>query len=121
MPIDALRAANYRFVPVGGSCLFPCYSTHGLTPMVRVSFTQNIQRHVGCPTTTVEGETIRGVLDAVFALNQRARSYILDEHGAVRRHMIVFINGQPILDRETLTDAVPAGANVCIMQALSGG
>lgn len=89
--------------------------------MVRVSFTQNIQRHVDCPPTTVEGSTIRGVLDAVFAQNQRARSYVLDEHGAVRRHMIVFINGQPILDRESLMDTVPAGASVCIMQALSGG
>jgi hypothetical protein len=69
----------------------------------------------------VDGSTVRAVLDAVFASNARARSYVLDEHGAVRKHMIVFVNGEMIRDREKLSDPVHADAEVYVMQALSGG
>ena len=34
-----------------------------------VTFTPNIQRHVSCPATQVEGKTVRQVLDAVFEGN----------------------------------------------------
>lgn len=89
--------------------------------MVQVKFTPNIQRHVPCPPAEVSGGTIREVLDAVFQSNPRARGYILDEQGAVRHHVVVFVNNQPIRDREKLSDAVPDGAEVFVMQALSGG
>lgn len=89
--------------------------------MATVVFTGNIQRHVACPPTEVAGETVREVLDEVFAANEQARGYVLDDRGAVRRHMVVFVNGEPISDRETLSDVVPEGAEVYVMQALSGG
>lgn len=89
--------------------------------MAHVVFTQNIQRHVTCPPREVSGATVREVLDAVFEENERARSYVLDETGALRRHMVVFVNGETVLDRATLTDCVPDGAEVFVMQALSGG
>jgi len=90
-------------------------------PLVQVTFTQNIQRHVPCPQSRVEGATIRDVLNAVFATNPAARGYVLDDQGAVRKHMTVFVNGQPIRDRTKLSDAVPPEAEVYVMQALSGG
>jgi hypothetical protein len=89
--------------------------------MPRVEFTVNLQRHVACPPVEVPGKTVRDVLDAAFAGNERARGYVLDEQGALRRHMIVFINGEMIRDRERLSDAVPEGGEVYVMQALSGG
>jgi sulfur-carrier protein len=89
--------------------------------MVCVSFTQNIQRHVTCPPTHVTGNTVRDVLDCVFAENERARGYVLDDQGRLRRHMVVFVNGEAIADRTGLSDAVPEGAEVFVMQALSGG
>ena len=89
--------------------------------MPRVTFTDTIQRHVACPATTVTGTTVREILDAVFAKNAKARGYVLDEHGAVRQHMVVFVNGEPIRDRKTLTDPVPPDGEVYVMQALSGG
>ena len=49
------------------------------------------------------------VLEAVFAQNPRLRSYVLDEHGAVRKHMNVFIDGRQVRDRERLGDPVDAG------------
>lgn len=89
--------------------------------MATVTFTPNIQRHVECPTENVPGQTVREVLDAVFADNQRARGYVLDDRGAVRKHMVVFVNGEPISDRATLSDPVADDAEVYVMQALSGG
>ncbi|PYP47289.1 MAG: thiamine biosynthesis protein ThiS [Gemmatimonadetes bacterium] len=89
--------------------------------MPRVTFTQNIQRHVSCPPSEADGKTVREVLERVFAANPRARDYVLDDQGAVRRHMVVFVNGRQIRDRARLSDAVPSDGEVCVMQALSGG
>ncbi|MEI8378545.1 MAG: MoaD/ThiS family protein [Planctomycetota bacterium] len=89
--------------------------------MPRVVFTENIQRHVPCPPTEVPGISVREVLDAVFASNQRARGYVLDEHGAVRKHMVIFIDGTMIRDRITLADSVVPSSEIYVMQALSGG
>jgi len=89
--------------------------------MVRVTFTPNIQRHIECPPKNVEGSTVREVLDAALAGNERARSYFLDDQGGVRKHIAIFINGVQALDRAHLSDPVPPGAEVYIAQALSGG
>ena len=89
--------------------------------MPTVNFTPNIQRHVACPPTDAAGSTVREVLDAVFAGNPRARGYILDEQGVLRKHMVIFLNGTAIRDRDRLSDAVTPRDEIYIMQALSGG
>jgi hypothetical protein len=89
--------------------------------MPTVSFTPNIQRHVSCPSALVQGETVRQVLDAVFEGNPRARAYVLDEQGAVRPHMVVFVNGRQMRDRDRLSDPVPRDGEIYVAQALSGG
>lgn len=89
--------------------------------MATVVFTQNLRRHVDCPTETVDGPTVRAVLDAVFTTNPRLRGYVLDDQGTLRHHMMVFIDGEPITDRRELSDPVRATSEVYVMQALSGG
>jgi hypothetical protein len=89
--------------------------------MPTVSFTPNIQRHVSCPPIGVEGKTVRQALDAVFRENPRARGYVLDEQGAVRPHMVVFVNGHQIRDRQHLSDPVARDTEIYVAQALSGG
>lgn len=89
--------------------------------MVKVLFTQNIQRHVECPPDDVSGKTVGDVLSAVFHANPTARSYILDEQGAVRRHIVIFVDNHVIRDRKTLSDAVEPESEVHVFQALSGG
>ena len=89
--------------------------------MPRVSFTGNLQRHVPCPPCVVEGRNVREALGGAFALYPKARGYVLDEHGALRHHMVVFVDGQAISDRAGLEDAVGEAGEVCVMQALSGG
>ena len=89
--------------------------------MPTIRFTDNIQRHVACPTQDVDGATLRDALEQYFTDNQRARGYVLDERGRLRQHMAVFIDGRQLRDRERLTDAVAPGAVIDIVQALSGG
>lgn len=86
-----------------------------------VVFTANLRRHVECPTETVDAATVRAALDAVFADNPRLRGYILDDQGALRYHMSIFVDGQQITDRVHLSDPVRAASEIYVMQALSGG
>jgi hypothetical protein len=95
---------------------------HGRSPfMALVSFTPNIQRHVDCPDTEADGASVREVLDKVFAENPRARTYVLDDQAALRKHMTIFVDGQIIRDRARLSDRVDRTSRVFVYQALSGG
>ena len=89
--------------------------------MVRVRFTPNIQRHVACPEADARGGTVREVLDAVFARNERARGYVLDDQGALRRHVAVYVGGEMVRDRVRLSDPVGPGDDIHVFQALTGG
>lgn len=89
--------------------------------MPTLRFTENIQRHVSCPTRQVSGATVRAALDAYFADNPRARGYVLDEGGSLRQHMVIFVDGRLIADRRTQSDPVDPASVIDVMQALSGG
>jgi molybdopterin synthase sulfur carrier subunit len=89
--------------------------------MARVVFTSNIQRHVICPDADAPGQTVREVLENVFAKNSQARSYVLDDQSALRKHMTIFVDGQMVRDRKRLEDAVSETSVIHVLQALSGG
>lgn len=89
--------------------------------MPRVTFTANLQRHVVCPPSEGEGVTVREVLASVFARYPKAEGYVVDEHGALRHHMVVFVDGEAVSDRQHLSDPVKPGSHIFVMQALSGG
>jgi molybdopterin synthase sulfur carrier subunit len=89
--------------------------------MAKVVFTPNVQRHVGCPAAEAAGQTVREVLENVFAGNPQARGYVLDDQSALRKHMAIFVDGRMIRDRMRLADAVGATSTIHVFQALSGG
>jgi sulfur-carrier protein len=89
--------------------------------MAKVIFTPNIQRHVVCPQTEAAGSSVREVLDSVFVSNPQARSYVLDDQAALRRHMTIFVDGRAIRDRARLSDPITPNSTVYVFQALSGG
>ena len=89
--------------------------------MPRVVFTSNLQRHVTCPETQVAAGTVRSALAQVFAAQPQARGYVLDEQGHLRKHVVVFVDGQRVRDRELLSDPVRDSSEVYVMQALTGG
>lgn len=84
-------------------------------------FTANLQRHVPCPPVEVEARTVHEALAHVFESNPRLRGYVVDERGALRKHMVVFIDGEQVKDRARLSDPIGPVAEVYVMQALSGG
>ena len=66
--------------------------------MPLVAFTRNLRRHVDCPTAEVAGTTVAECLAAYFARYPAVRSYVLDEQGAVRRHVAVFVGNGQLVD-----------------------
>lgn len=76
---------------------------------------------VGERSCVVSGDTVRAVLDAAFAEFPPLRGYVLDERGALRHHVVAFVNGEPVRDKDRLAEPVPADAEVYLFQALSGG
>jgi hypothetical protein len=91
------------------------------TPVPRVVFTQNLDRHVPVRPLDVGGTTVQAALDAAFAELPRLKGYVVDDQGALRKHVVVFVDGVAIADRRKLTDPVRPDSEVYVMQALSGG
>ena len=74
--------------------------------MPTVSFTAQLERFLPAPTVEVGGATLGDALAAVFAAQPALRGYVLDDQGALRQHVAVFVNGRNAVDRERLTDPV---------------
>lgn len=89
--------------------------------MPQVVFTENLKRHVDCAAAEVAGATVADALGRVFENNPRLRRYVLDDQGALRKHMLVFVDGLPAKDRTRLSDPVEDRSEIFVMQALSGG
>lgn len=72
-------------------------------------------------TITVPAGSVAEVLRAVDAIAPGFTDYVLDERGALRRHVNISVNDTVVVDRQTLSDRVPEDGTVYIFQALSGG
>ena len=69
----------------------------------------------------VDGATLGAALDAYFSAVPKARSYVLDDQGRLRRHIAVFVDGELLVDKANLTVPVAPRTEIYVMQALSGG
>jgi molybdopterin converting factor small subunit len=87
----------------------------------KVSFTRALDRFLRAPSTEVEGATVGDALAAVFAAYPALRSYVVDDQGALRRHVVVYVNDTQVDDRVRLTDRVAQRDEIYVLQALSGG
>jgi molybdopterin synthase sulfur carrier subunit len=89
--------------------------------MPTVSFTRALERFLEAPSAEVEGRTVGEALAAVFASRPALRGYVLDDQGALRRHVAIYLNGWLVGDRVRLSDPVGARDEIHVFQALSGG
>lgn len=89
--------------------------------MATVHFTSQLERFLSAPTVDAAGATLAEVLAGVFRSHPKLKSYVVDDQGAVRRHVAVFVDGAPVADRQRLTDTVRPDSEIHIFQALSGG
>jgi len=69
----------------------------------------------------VAGTRLDEVLSGVFERFPNLRGYVLDEHGAVRHHVAVFVDGTAIADKRHPQQPVNERSEIYVMQALSGG
>ena len=65
--------------------------------------------------------TLRSALDAALLAAPGLRNYVLDEQGAVRKHVAVFVNARMIRDRAALDISLQPDDKVMVIQALTGG
>ncbi|HET7845569.1 MAG TPA: hypothetical protein VFL14_15535 [Xanthomonadales bacterium] len=69
----------------------------------------------------VDAATIADALARVFDAHPALRGYVVDEHGAIRHHLALFVDGTALRDKRALDRAIAPHAEVWVMQALSGG
>jgi molybdopterin synthase sulfur carrier subunit len=69
----------------------------------------------------IPGGSIGEVLERLFERFPGLRGYVVDERGAVRRHVAIFVDGDAIHHSSNLQQALGEHAEVYVMQALSGG
>lgn len=89
--------------------------------MPSVEFAPALTRHVPCPRQEVPAATLGAALDAALLAAPALRGYVLDEQGAVRKHVAVFVNGHLVASRSDLSQPLAPGDRVHVIQALSGG
>lgn len=89
--------------------------------MPTVTFAPALTRHVPCPQQDVDAPTLEAALAAAFRAAPALRGYVLDEQGAVRKHVAVFVNGEMIPSRSELGRPLAPGDRIMVIQALTGG
>lgn len=65
--------------------------------------------------------SLASVLDRLAASHPALERRIRDETGALREHVNVFVGQDNVRDLQRLATAVPAGAEVIVLPAVSGG
>ena len=89
--------------------------------MAKISFTAHLRKVAPTGATEVAAASLGDALDQVFAQAPRLRSYVVDEQNRLRRHVVIFINGNKLPPENWSAQQVGADDDVYVMQALSGG
>jgi molybdopterin converting factor small subunit len=66
-------------------------------------------------------QTVAGALAEIGALHPGIRDRVVDETGAVRPHINIFVGEENIRDASGLATQVPDGSEIAILPAVSGG
>ncbi|MDN5210995.1 MoaD/ThiS family protein [Fulvivirgaceae bacterium BMA12] len=90
--------------------------------MPTIKFTYALKRfYPGLKEVSIAADTVADVVRKLDEIYPRMSTYIVDERGALRKHVNIFIGSTIIEDKISLADKVRDDDEVYIMQALSGG
>lgn len=90
--------------------------------MATINFTSALKRfYPDLKPVQANGATIGDILLELNQFYPNLSDFLLDEQGALRQHINVFIGDAMINDRENLADRVGEQDEILIFQALSGG
>jgi len=87
-----------------------------------VRFTKNLSRFF--PTikdVEIQAQNVATLVQEVEKIHPGIRHYLVDDTGALRKHVNIFVDKAMIRDRDRLSDSISAKSDVFIAQALSGG
>ena len=90
--------------------------------MAKVKLTSALKRFF--PTLAEVSVNASNIHDVLVELEQKypgISGYLVDDDGRLRQHVNIFVKGELIKDRDTLTDSLNDQDEVLIFQALSGG
>ncbi|MCY4008943.1 MAG: MoaD/ThiS family protein [Anaerolineaceae bacterium] len=90
--------------------------------MIQLRFTSHLEKFFpGLDELRLEARDVAALIRLADERFPGLAAYVVNEHGALRPHVNVFIGDERIHDRQGLTDALQDGDVVTILQALSGG
>jgi len=89
--------------------------------VVSVYFTPNLARQIDCPQCDLDASTVAELFERYFERWPAVRGFILDDQGAVRKHVKVIVDDSYLSDRIHLRDPLEPDSKVHVFQLLSGG
>lgn len=73
------------------------------------------------PTTADSGQTLAGVLEVLDAQYPGIRARVLDDSGALRRFVNVYVGDEDVRFADGLGTATPDGTQISVIPAVAGG
>ncbi|MGB2840518.1 MAG: ubiquitin-like small modifier protein 1 [Actinomycetes bacterium] len=75
----------------------------------------------GASEVTTDGGSLAEVIDALEVAHPGLRARVLDDDGAIRRFVNVYVNDDDVRFAEGLATATPDGTSISIIPAVAGG
>jgi molybdopterin converting factor small subunit len=75
----------------------------------------------GAAEVTAEGATLQDVLDSLDAQYPGIAARVLDDNGALRRFVNIYVNDDDVRFLDGLVTPIADGANISIIPAVAGG
>ena len=90
--------------------------------MASVSYTPHLSRFFPeLATEEVDAPDVASLVRELELRHEGLAAYLVEEDGALRKHVNIFVDGDAVRDRKALSDALGPASTVHILQALSGG
>jgi hypothetical protein len=89
--------------------------------MAEIHFTSHLRNIVPDGPILATGATVGEALENLLAAQPHVRSYVLDDQGALRKHVCIFADGERLAHEAALMQRIGPDSKLYVMQALSGG
>lgn len=90
--------------------------------MATVHFTPHLKRYFPeLRSCEIESASVAELVRALELRHAGLASYLVDDRGRLRQHVVIYVDKVAVFDRATLSDALRSNSVVHVFQALSGG
>ena len=89
--------------------------------MAEIYFTSHLRNIVPDGPLSAAGTTVGEALANLLAAQPQVRGYVLDDRGALRKHVCIFADGERLHRDSALARPIGPDSKLYVMQALSGG